>query len=82
MRAPHYTNNWRRLGFSDADFADEGSERLVDALVVWGDLGSIRRRIEEHLTAGADHVCLQVLTDDPDALPLAEWRTLAALIES
>jgi len=81
LRAPNYANNWRRLGFSDADFADEGSERLVDALVVWGDLESIRHRVEEHWSAGADHVCLQVLTADPDALPLAEWRTLAALIE-
>ena len=47
-----------------------------------GALGSIKRRIGEHRSAGADHVCLQVLTGDPDALPLAEWRTRAALIES
>jgi hypothetical protein len=50
-------------------------------LVVWGDLESIWYRIEEHWSAGADYVGLQVLTADPDALPLAEWRTLAALIE-
>lgn len=53
---------------------------MVDAIVAWGDLGAIRRRIDEHLAAGADHVCLQALSDEPDRLPLPEWRTLAALI--
>jgi len=55
-----------------------------DSSMPWscGALGSIKRRIGEHRSAGADHVCLQVLTGDPDALPLAEWRTRAALIES
>jgi probable F420-dependent oxidoreductase len=79
LHAPSYTSNLRRLGFTDSDFVAAGSDRLVDALVAWGDLGAIGRRVEEHLSAGADHVCLQVLTEDPDALPLAEWRTLAAL---
>jgi hypothetical protein len=78
---PNYTSNLRRLGFAEADFADGGSERLIDAIVAWGDLDAIRRRVEAHLAAGADHVCLQVLTAEPDPLPLAEWRTLAGLIE-
>ncbi|HEX7399277.1 MAG TPA: LLM class F420-dependent oxidoreductase [Candidatus Limnocylindrales bacterium] len=82
LRVPNYTNNLRRLGFTEADFADAGSDRLVDAIVAWGDLAVIGRRVEEHLAAGADHVCLQVLADEPDALPLAQWRTLAALIGS
>jgi probable F420-dependent oxidoreductase len=56
---PNYVNNWRRLGFTDADFADGGSDRLVDALIAWGDEKAIRARIEEHWQAGADHVCVQ-----------------------
>jgi probable F420-dependent oxidoreductase len=80
---PNYSNNWKRQGFTDEDIADGGSDRLVDALVVWGDEGAIAARVQEHRDAGADHVCVQVLTSDPAALPLAEWRALApALIGS
>jgi probable F420-dependent oxidoreductase len=81
---PNYVNNLRRLGFGDGDFADGGSDRLVDALVAWGDEESIRRRIDLHRTAGADHVCIQVLTDTAAAgLPLAQWRQLApALVDA
>ncbi len=57
----NYVNNWRRLGFGDADFAGNGSDRLIDALIVWGDEGAIRRRIQQHWDAGADHVCIQPL---------------------
>ena len=58
---PNYVDNWRRLGFSDADFAGGGSDRLVDALIVWGDEKAIRARIDEHWQAGADHVCVQAI---------------------
>lgn len=58
---PNYVDNWRRLGFTDADFAGGGSDRLVDALVVWGDERTIRARIDEHWQAGADHVCVQAI---------------------
>jgi probable F420-dependent oxidoreductase len=84
LRLPNYAGNLRRLGFADADFADGGSGRLIDALVAWGDVEDVRRRVKEHLDAGADHVALQVLTADsgaPAALPLREWRELAALLE-
>lgn len=74
---PNYANNWKRFGFTDDDIADGGSDRLVDALVVWGDDAAIRARIDEHRAAGADHVCVQVLTDSPVELPLAQWRELA-----
>lgn len=75
---PNYVNNLRRLGFGDPDFADGGSDRLVDALVAWGNEESIRKRIDLHRAAGADHVCIQVLTDPAAAgLPLAQWRQLA-----
>ena len=74
---PNYTNNWKRQGFTDDDLADGGSDRLVDALVVWGDEASIAARVQEHRDAGADHVCIQVLTEDPRAFPADHWRTLA-----
>jgi probable F420-dependent oxidoreductase len=61
---PNYTNNWLRLGFTEADIADGGSDRLVDALVAWGDEEAIRERIQAHRDAGADQVALQVLNDD------------------
>jgi probable F420-dependent oxidoreductase len=74
---PNYTNNWKRLGFTDEDIAEGGSNRLIDALVVWGDEATIASRIQEHRDAGASHVCIQVLTDSPGALPLEQWRILA-----
>jgi probable F420-dependent oxidoreductase len=81
---PNYVNNYRRLGFGEEDFADGGSDRLIDALVAWGDEDSIRKRIDLHRAAGADHVCIQVLTDaTAPGLPLAQWRQLApALVDS
>jgi probable F420-dependent oxidoreductase len=74
---PNYANNWRRQGFTDDDIAGGGSDRLVDALVAWGDEATIAARIQEHRAAGADHVCVQVLTADPREFPATEWRTLA-----
>ena len=73
---PNYTNNLRRLGFGDDDFADGGSDRLIDALVAWGDEETIARRLAEHKAAGADHVCIQVLSDE-GMFPRADWRALA-----
>ena len=64
MALENYVNNWRRLGFTDADFAGEGSDRLVDANIAWGDEGAIRRRIQQHWDAGADHVCIQPIGID------------------
>jgi probable F420-dependent oxidoreductase len=61
MGLPNYVNNWRRLGFSDPDFAGGGSDRLIDAVVAWGDEKAIRKRIDEHWQAGADHVCVQAI---------------------
>ncbi|MGP4021234.1 hypothetical protein [Saccharopolyspora sp. 5N708] len=57
------TKNLLTFGFTEADFADGGSDRLVDAVVAWGDAEGIKRRVEQHLVAGADHVCIQPLTD-------------------
>jgi probable F420-dependent oxidoreductase len=58
---PNYVNNWRRLGFGDADFAGGGSDRLIDAVLVWGDESAIRSRLDEHWQAGADHICVQAI---------------------
>jgi len=74
---PNYANNWKRHGFTDDDIANGGSDRLVDALVVWGDESTIAARVQEHRDAGADHVCVQVLTADPRAFPAEQWRALA-----
>jgi probable F420-dependent oxidoreductase len=79
---PNYTNNLRRLGWGDDDLSDGGSDRLVDAIVAWGDEDAIAARIRQHLDAGADHVCLQVLTPDATALPMPEWRALAPTVAS
>jgi probable F420-dependent oxidoreductase len=77
LALPNYTNNLRRLGFADGDLADGGSDRLVDAIVAWGDIHAVASRVREHQSAGVDHVCIQVLTADPQALPSKEWRALA-----
>jgi probable F420-dependent oxidoreductase len=74
---PNYVNNLRRLGFGDDDVGAGGSDRLVDAIVAWGDVDAVVARVREHHQAGADHVCIQVLDPDPRALPMAQWRTLA-----
>ena len=78
----NYANSWRRLGFSEEDIAIT-SDRLVDALFACGPLEVIAERIEAHFAAGADHVCLQVVTPRTgspnfDAL-LPAWRELAKL---
>jgi probable F420-dependent oxidoreductase len=81
LRAPNYTNNLLRLGFSADDFANGGSDRLVDAIVAWGSADHVMERIREHHDAGADHVCIQVLTETPQDLSAAMvgWRQLARL---
>ncbi|MFD2417828.1 LLM class F420-dependent oxidoreductase [Amycolatopsis pigmentata] len=78
LQAINYLNNFRRLGFTDEDFADGGSPRLLDAVVAWGTPEAIGARIAEHLDAGADHVCVQGLGDDP----LAAYRAVAETLLS
>ena len=77
LELPNYANNWLRHGFTPDDVRDGGSDRLVDALVVWGDEATILARVQEHRDAGADHVCVQALSDSLTAPPLEEWRRLA-----
>ena len=72
----NYTNNLRRLGFTDDDLADGGSDVLIDALVAHGDPVTAAARITEHLDAGADHVAIQLL-GSADGHPLDSFRALA-----
>ena len=75
----NYTANWRRLGFTDQDIAGTGSDRLVDGLVAMGDAQQVAARIEAHLSAGADHVCIQLITPE-GANPLPGLTELANLL--
>ncbi|MEW2404047.1 LLM class F420-dependent oxidoreductase [Streptomyces sp. NPDC046862] len=78
---PNYTNSFLRLGFTEDDFAGGGSDRLVDAVFAWGDEDRVRAGIDALHQAGADHVALQIVDDQPrDALPRAAWRRLADLL--
>ena len=62
LQLENYVNAWRGQGFSDDDLAGGGSDRFVDAIVAWGDEDALRRRIQEHWDAGADHVCIQPIS--------------------
>jgi len=77
LELDNYANNLRRMGWADADIANGGSDALVDAIVAWGDVAAIRRRVDDHLARGADHVCIQVIRTDLTAPVSREWKTLA-----
>jgi probable F420-dependent oxidoreductase len=80
LTLPNYTNNLRTLGFSDDDLAGGGSDRLVDAIVAWGDPGAVADRVRAHHDAGADHVCVQVVSTGRESFPLAEYQALAPVL--
>jgi probable F420-dependent oxidoreductase len=73
---PNYANNLLRFGFTPDDLSGP-SPRLIDALVACGDVDDVVRRVADQHAAGADHVCIQVLTTDPRQPPVAEWQRLA-----
>jgi probable F420-dependent oxidoreductase len=77
LRLPNYTNNLRRLGYRDEDLAGGGSDRLVDAIVAWGDLDRIVERVRAHHDAGADSVNVQVINDRSGQFPREHYRRLA-----
>ncbi|HUC03987.1 MAG TPA: LLM class F420-dependent oxidoreductase [Acidimicrobiales bacterium] len=76
---PNYTTNLRAFGFGDEDLAGGGSDRLIDAVVPWGDAARVADRVREHVAAGADHVCIQVVAD-PAHFPLPAYRELAGAL--
>lgn len=83
LSAPNYVENLRWLGYGDSDFVDGGSDELVDDVVAWGDAEAIVDRVQAHLGAGANHVCLQPVTnvrplqDGPDHAALDVLRAMA-----
>ncbi len=76
----NYTSNLRRLGWSDADLGDGGSDALIDALVAHGSAEQVAAQLGRHLEAGADHVVVQLLTE-PDADPVPGYRALAQALK-
>jgi probable F420-dependent oxidoreductase len=77
LRAPNYMRSVKNVGFTDADLADNGSDRLVDAIVAWGTADKIKERIDAHLKAGANHVC--ILPVRADNQPLPDLKAVEAL---
>ena len=77
----NYTSNLRRLGWTDADLAGEGSDDLIDALVAHGDPDQVAAQLGEYLNFGTDHVCVQLLHASPQADPVPGYRQLAAALE-
>lgn len=68
---PNYRNNFLRMGFTEKDMDNGGSDRLIDAIVAWGDEKAIRARIQQHWDAGADHVCIQSLSKGATGMKLS-----------
>ena len=79
LALPNYANNFLRSGFSAEDLSSV-SDRLFEAIIAWGDEDAIARRVSAHKQAGADHVCVQVLTAEPREFPREQWRRLAAAL--
>ena len=72
---PNYANNLIRLGFTAEDVS-EAADKVVDAIVAWGSVDDALARVQAHRDAGANHVCIQVLQENPADIPLEAWRTL------
>jgi probable F420-dependent oxidoreductase len=82
LRTANYVNNLKRMGWTDADLSGDGSDALIDAVIAWGDVDRIAVRVRQHLDAGADHVCIQAVTEDEHDVAIDELRELApALLE-
>jgi probable F420-dependent oxidoreductase len=81
---PNYLQSLRKQGFDDSDFAEGGSDRLIDAMIAWGDETKLRARIDAHYQAGATHVAITCVRSEgtPRERPLPDARALAALAPS
>jgi probable F420-dependent oxidoreductase len=80
LALPNYANNLRRLGYGDAALEGAGSDRVIDDVVAWGDAAAIAARVQAHLGAGADHVCIQLRGASSADLCLPQYRLLAAAL--
>jgi probable F420-dependent oxidoreductase len=80
LALPNYANNLRRLGWSDEDIASDGSDRLIDAVIAWGDVDAIVARVQAHLDGGADHVCVQLRAESSADPALAGYAELATAL--
>jgi probable F420-dependent oxidoreductase len=74
---PNYANSLKRLGYTEDDLGGDISDRLVDAIVAWGDVDAIGSRVRAHHDAGADHVCVQVLPFDDIDRVMRDYHILA-----
>jgi probable F420-dependent oxidoreductase len=79
LSLPNYTQNLRTFGLGDDDIDGGGSDRLIDAVIPWGDAETVAAAIRAHQDAGADHVCIQVVAGGQD-FPLDGYRELAATL--
>jgi alkanesulfonate monooxygenase SsuD/methylene tetrahydromethanopterin reductase-like flavin-dependent oxidoreductase (luciferase family) len=77
MAMTNYRNNWLRIGFTETDLAEDGSDRFIDAMVLRGDAETIAPGLRAHFDAGANQVCIQPLHAEGDSE--ARDRTLSAL---
>jgi probable F420-dependent oxidoreductase len=77
---PNYRNSWLRQGFTEAELADGGNDRFIDAMLLWGDADKVKQGLRAHFTAGATHVCLQPVHADGDFA--ARDRIVAALADT
>jgi probable F420-dependent oxidoreductase len=80
LALPNYANNLRRLGWSDEDIANDGSDRMIDAVIAWGDVDAIVARVRAHLDGGADHVCVKLRVDSSADPALAGYAELASAL--
>lgn len=81
LKLPNYTANLRRLGFTDADFEQSGSDRLIDALVVWGSEDVVGEKLAAFHEAGADHLALQIVAPGSrEFAPREAWRRVADIV--
>jgi probable F420-dependent oxidoreductase len=77
LTSPYNIAKFQRLGYSEEEIANGGSDRIVDDLVFWGDLDAIVEKLQGHVDAGADHVALQVIGVPEGETAMPHWRTLA-----
>lgn len=80
MRLDNYRNNWLRIGFTEQDLANGGSDKFIDAMVLWGDAEKVKQGLRAHFAAGATHVCLQPVHEEGDVI--ARDRILSELADT